>query len=265
MSVSQACKIVGISRSSWYRPIQNQQERDEAVIEVLNKVVSKHRRWGFWKCYNWMRNQGMKWNHKRVHRIYCALGLNLPRRTKKRIPNRTKQTLEVAARADVMWSMDFMHDTLYGGRKFRTLNVLDEGVREALAIEVDTSLPAERVVRVLEQLKERRGLPKQIRVDNGPEFISQTLVLWAEENGVKLHHIQPGKPTQNAYIERFNRTFRNEVLDAYMFDDLDEVRDQAWEWMINYNEQRPHDALGKIPPTIYRKKMEQISTLELSA
>ena len=92
-----------------------------------------------------------------------------------------------------------------------------------------------------------------------------TLALWAERNDVMLHHIQPGKPTQNAYIERFNRTFRNEVLDAYMFDDLDEVRDHAWEWMIDYNEERPHDALGKIPPTIYRKKMEQISTLELSA
>ena len=102
-------------------------------------------------------------------------------------------------------------------------------------------------------------------MDNGPEFISQTLALWAERNDVKLHHIQPGRPTQNAYIERFNRTLRNEVLDAYMFDDLDEVRDHAWEWMIDYNEERPHDALGKIPPTIYRKKMEQISTLELSA
>jgi len=157
------------------------------------------------------------------------------------------------------------HDTLYGGRKFRTLKVLDEGVREALAIEVDASLASERVVRVLEQFKERRGLPTQIRVDNGPEFISQTLVLWAEENGVKLHYIQPWKSTQNACIERPNRTFRNEVLDACMFDDLDEVRDYAWEWMIDYNEERPHDALGKIPPTIYRKKTEQISTLELSA
>ena len=265
MSVSQACKIVGMNRSSWYRPIQNQKEKDQTVIDVLNEVVAKWPRWGFWKCYNWMRNQGIVWNHKRVYRIYCAMGLNLPRRTKKRIPKREPQTLEVAARADVMWSMDFMHDALYGGRKFRTLNVLDEGVREALAIEVDTSLPAARVVRVLNQLKERRGLPKQIRVDNGPEFIAQTLVMWAKENEVTLHHIEPGKPTQNAYIERFNRTFRNEVLDTYIFDHLDEVRDHAWEWMIDYNEQRPHDALGNIPPTIYRNKLAQISTQKLSA
>lgn len=113
--------------------------------------------------------------------------------------------------------MDFMHDTLYCGKRFRTLNIIDEGVREALAIEVDTSLPALRVIRVLEQLKESYPLPEQIRVDNGPELISSKLVAWCEMNRIRLHHIQPGKPTQNAYIERFNRTMRREVLDAHLF------------------------------------------------
>lgn len=148
------------------------------------------------------------------------MGLNLPRRAKKRLPARVKEPLDAPPHPNAYWSMDFMHDTLYHGKRFRTLNILDEGVREALAIEVDTSLPAERVIRVLEQLKDSRPLPRQIRVDNGPELISSKLVAWCERHQINLHHIQPGKPTQNAYIERFNRTYLREVLDAYLFGSL---------------------------------------------
>ncbi|MCP5543116.1 MAG: transposase family protein [Akkermansiaceae bacterium] len=129
-------------------------------------------------------------------------------------------------------------------------------MREALAIEVDSSLPAERVVRVLDQLRESRPLPLQIRVDNGPELISAKLVAWCERHGVLLHHIQPGKPTQNAYIERFNRTFRNEVLDAHLFDSLTQVREMVHEWMISYNEERPHDALGNLPPRRFKERLQ---------
>ena len=165
-----------------------------------------------------------------------------------------------------MWSMDFMHDTLYHGRRFRTFNLMDEGVREALAIEVDTSLPAERVIRVLEQVSSWRGYPKQIRSDNGPEFLADKLVQWCKEHHVDLAYIQPGKPTQNAYIERFNRTFRYELLDAYLFESLDQVREQAWAWMRQYNEERPHDSLGRIPPTQFRKNLElENSTFKLSS
>ena len=237
-----------MSRSSWYQKNKDSTHRDQEVIAALNEIVSKHRRWGFWKCYHRLRRQGKNWNHKRVHRVYCAMKLNLPRRAKKRIPRREKQPLEVVKVPNEMWSMDFMHDSLYQGRCFRTLNIIDEGVREALAIEVDTSLPAARVVRVLEQLKERRGLPNQIRVDNGPEFISQTLTDWCRKNQIKLHHIQPGKPTQNAFIERFNRTFRYEVLDAYLFEDLEHVREVSWKWLLDYNEERPHQALNNLTP-----------------
>ena len=153
--------------------------------------------------------------------------------------------------------MDFMHDRLYGGRAFRTLNILDEGVREALAIEVDTSLPAERVVRVLEQLAEWRALPEQIRVDNGPELISECLMNWCAARDIELAYIQPGKPTQNAFIERFNRTYRHEVLDAHIFESLDDVRELSWRWQIQYNEERPHDALGGMPPRAFRERQEQ--------
>jgi putative transposase len=162
------------------------------------------------------------------------------------------------------WSLDFMYDSLWSGKRFRTLNVIDEGVRECLAIEVDTSLKAERVVRVLERLKSWRGVPRIIRLDNGPELTSVKLQAWCESNGVELRFIQPGKPNQNAFIERFNRTFRSEVLNAYIFESLDEVREAAWWWMVAYNEERPHDALGGLPPSIFRKRLgAETSTFEL--
>ena len=142
--------------------------------------------------------------------------------------------------------------------------MLDEGVRECLAIEVDTSLPAERVVRVLNQLQEWRGLPKQIRLDNGPEFIAHKLIEWAEDRDVTLAYIQPGKPTQNAFIERFNRTYREEVLNAHLFHSLDDVREITWWWMMDYNEERPHNATNRIPPTVYRKQIEERETAENS-
>ena len=197
--------------------------------------------------------------------------LNLPRRTKRRLPKRVKQPLEVPPEPNQMWTMDFMSDSLVFGQRFRTLNVVDEGTREALAIEVDTSLPAERVIRVLERIKDSRPLPKQIRVDNGPELISSKLVEWSEKNGLALQYIQPGKPTQNAYIERFNRTFRHEVLDAYLFRSLSEVREIVHHWMFTYNEERPHDSLGNLPPETFRRQQTtkqppdpSISTFQLS-
>jgi len=158
-----------------------------------------------------------------------------------------------------------MHDSLYSGKRFRTLNVIDEGVRECLAIEVDTSLRAERVITVLEQLKYWRGTPRIIRSDNGLELRSVKLPAWCESNGVKLRFIQPGKLNQNAFIEHFNRTFRSEVLNAYIFHSLEEVREVAWLWMITYNEERPHDALGGQPPNRFRQKLtDKTYTFELS-
>ena len=176
------------------------------------------------------------------------LKLNIKRKGKRRLPARILKPLEAVQQINVSWSMDFMTDTLLSGRKFRTLNLMDDYNREALAIEVDTSLPAERVIRVLEQVTEWRGNPKSIRVDNGPEFISSALGLWCEEKGISLQFIQPGKPTQNAYIERFNGSFRRDVLDAYLFEDIQQVRILAEEWMEDYNYHRPHDALdGRSP------------------
>ena len=150
-----------------------------------------------------------------------------------------------------MLAMDFMSDSLFCGRRFRTFNVVDDYNREALAIEVDLSLPAPRVIRVLERIVAWRGYPAKIRMDNGPEFVSAALAEWADEHAVQLEFIKPGKPTQNSYIERFNRTYRTEVLDMYAFRRLSEVREITDHWIQQYNEERPHDSLGKLTPREY--------------
>lgn len=211
-------------------------------------MADQQPRWGCGKMTDYLRNQGHAWNHKRIRRVYRAMALHLKRKLKKRLPVRTAQALGVPGRANQTWSLDFMSDALSSGRAFRTLNVIDDFNREALWIEVDTSLPAERVVRVLEQLLDWRGKPTRIRMDNGPELISQRLENWTQEKHIEPLHIQPGKPAQNAYIERFNRTYREEVLDAYLFDDLEEVRRITERWLQDYNTIRPHEALQGLPP-----------------
>jgi putative transposase len=249
LSVRHACRAVGLSRTAWYRRPAEPATRDAAVREAVLAVVEQHGRWGFWKCFDRLRLLGHGWNHKRVHRVYCALKLNLPRRAKRRVPTRLRQPLVAPSGLNGVWALDFMHDALYCGRPFRTLNVLDEGNREALGIEVGHAIPAERVVRVLEQLIAIHGRPAACRLDNGPEFTAQVFTTWCEAQGIALLYIQPGKPDQNAFIERFNRTYRDEVLDAYVFDAIREVQTLTDDWLPTYNDDRPHDALGRIPPT----------------
>lgn len=257
--VARACRAVGLARSSWYRKTVDWTAKDAPVIDAINEVLDSRvrARWGFWKCDGWLDQKHRGINHKRLYRVYKAMGLNLKRRTKKRVPARVRQPLAAPAQVDCQWSMDFMQDSLYCGRSFRTLNLFDEGTREVLAIEVDTSLPAARVIRVLEQLKDSRQLPTQIRVDNGPEFDSAKLHAWCHQHNIHLHFIQPGRPMQNGYVERFNGSFRNEILDAYTFGSLDEVRELAHEWMDCYNYERPHDALNGIPPALFREQLEE--------
>ena len=246
MSERGACQTVGLNRST-YRYRANPKD-DSVIVRELHQLAERQPRWGCKKMAHYLRNQGHGWNHKRIHRIYRALALNLHRQPKKRLAPRTALTLEVPPQPNLSWSLDFMSDSLSDGRVFRTLNVIDDYNREALWIEADTSLPAERVIRVLEQLLEWRVAPKQIRMDNGPELISQRLEAWAQEKQIDLAHIQPGKPAQNAYIERFNRTYREDVLDAYLFDSLEEVRTITERWLEDYNTLRPHAALQGLSP-----------------
>jgi putative transposase len=251
LSVRRACRVAGLARAAWYTPLVDPAVRDAAVIDALQGLVADHGRWGFWKCFDRMRLDGHVWNHKKVHRVYCALRLNLPRRTRRRVPPRFRQALAAPTRLNEIWAIDFMHDALYGGRRFRTLNVLDEGNREGLAIEIGTSIPATRLIRVLSQLVALYGRPDRLRLDNGPELTSQALTEWCAQRGIGLHYIQPGKPVQNAFIERFNRTYREEVLNAYLFHSTQEAQALSDAWLVEYNEQRPHDALGRVPPLTY--------------
>lgn len=246
VSVRQGCKAVRLPRSS-YR-YARKPKADEELIDALNALVTRHPSIGFWQAYHRLRLAGHRWNHKRVYRVYTALGLNIRRRAKKRLPARIKQQLFQPTAPNEVWSLDYLHDSLWDGRTFRLLNILDDYNRQVLRIEADTSLPALRVIRILEQLEESRGLPAMIRVDNGPEFISHKLDLWCKERKITLAYIEPGKPTQNAYVERLNGSLRRELLNAYVFRTLEEVREKALEWQHDYNHRRPHSALGYRAP-----------------
>jgi putative transposase len=258
-STSKACAIVQLPRSSYQ--YQKKPKDDGAIQNALTEVVSKHPTIGFWQSYYRFRNRGERWNHKRVRRIYREMKLNVRRRAKKRLPARVKQPLVIPATANQTWSIDFMSDSLVDGRKFRLFNVLDDYNRESLAIEIDTSLPSLRVQRVLNRLINERSKPAIIRVDNGPEFISHTLQQWCEQNSITLQFIQPGKPMQNAYIERKNGSIRRELLNTYLFYSLAEVRLMAEEWRQDYNHERPHKSLGYLSPVKYAEQRTKVEKL----
>ena len=244
--------------SGCYR-YESRRKPDDEIVDVLMRLAESKPSWGFGLMFDWTRLHEHKWNHKRVYRVYKELELNLRIKPKKRLPARNPVPLDEAQQPNDCWSLDFMSDNLTDGRAYRTLNVIDDFNREVLAIEVDHSLPSARVVRVLDQVAEERGYPRKLRSDNGPEFIAQALAAWAEANQVELAPIDPGKPTQNAYIERFNRTFRGEVLSVYAFSDLDEVRNVSTRWRYDYNHDRPHLALDRQPPVAYRRRHEEIA------
>jgi putative transposase len=251
ISQRQACKAVSLPQSTVR--YKHKPRNDDAVIQELQQLIEKHPAIGFWQCYYRIRRKGMPWNHKRIYRVYTALKLNIRRRSKKRLPARVKQALFHPAAPNEVWSVDFMSDSLWDGRTFRLLNIVDDYNREVLHIEADTSLPTVRLIRSLEYLREFRGLPNMIRVDNGPEFISAKLDAWCKDNNITLVFIQPGKPMQNAYVERCNGNIRRELLNAYVFTTLAEVREKAEEWRLDYNCSRPHQALGFVPPAEYHK------------
>jgi putative transposase len=246
LSVRRACRLVSLPRSAMlYR---KKPKDDSSLIEALHQLVEKHPTIGFWKCYYRLRRKGYGCNHKRLYRVYTLLRLNVRRKAKRRVPQRIKEPLLVPETINQSWSMDFMCDSLVDGRRFRLLNIIDDYNRESLAIEVDTSLPALRVIRALQRLIEMRNKPQTIRVDNGPEFISDKLQQWCDDQQIRLQFIQPGKPMQNGFVERNNGSLRKELLDAYLFYSLPEVREMAEEWQQDYNYQRPHESLGNVPP-----------------
>lgn len=201
-----------LARSAYYIPPRPRD--DGPVISAIQGYVAENPRHGFDKLYPAVRSAAL--GKCRLYRVYKALKLNLKRKGKRRLPARVKVPLVIPERPNECWSADFMSDALWCGRRFRTFNVMDDFNREARRIEIDTSLPARRIVRALDELIELRGRPAALRLDNGPELISEALEEWAERHGVERRFIQPGRPMQNGLIERFNRTYREEVLDCYV-------------------------------------------------
>jgi putative transposase len=252
VSKRRACKLFGIRESVYYyTPLQKD---DGKVREALAELAEVNTRWGFWMMHYRLRELGHEWNHKKVYRIYTEMGLNLRRTYKRRLPSRVKEPLVQPLYANLTWSMDFMQDGLNGGISFRSFNVIDDFNREALNITIDRSINSKRVVRELDRLIEWRGRPKRLRVDNGPEFVARAVRDWCDSNAIELKFIQKGKPSQNGYVERFNRTYRTEVLDCYAFETMEQAKVMTSAWMWMYNNERPHGSLAYNAPTKFALK-----------
>jgi putative transposase len=248
LSVRLVCGIFGISETC-YRHKPKLTSENEVIADWLLRLTTANKRWGFGLCFDHLRNvKKFSWNHKRVYRIYRELELNLRIKPKRRIKRDKPDALSVPVAINQVWSMDFMSDALVNGRGFRTFNVIDDYNREGLCIDVDFSMPSQRIIRSLEQVIEWRGKPAAIRCDNGPENISQVLIDWANSQHITLMYIQPGKPTQNAYVERFNRTVRHEWLELHLFETIEQAQLLATQWLWTYNNERPNSAIGRVPP-----------------
>jgi putative transposase len=219
-TVSRACRVVGLHKSLWY---YQSRKDDSQVIEKLRALAERYPTRGFDDYYGKIRNEGFAWNRKRVLRVYRSLKLGLRRKHRRRLPAKVKQPLEHASKPNKSYRMDFLSDALPTKRKVRVLNIMDDCTRESLAVYAGFSIAGEKVVGVLKHIVIERGKPEHIRVDNGPAFLSKAFTDWCGENRIVIKYIQPGKPMQNGYIERLNRTFREDVLDAYEFETLEQL------------------------------------------
>ena len=250
VSVSRACKATGIQKSVFY---YRSTKDDSSVIEALSSLVEQKPTRGFPYYFNRLRNAGQPWNRKRVKRVYNLMNLNLRRKHKRRLPQRVGSALVQAPRPNQTWCLDFMHDTLMNGRKVRILNIIDDYNRQALAMEVDYSHSGISVCRTLERVFEEHGHPAELRSDNGPEFLSAVYTDFCEKKHIGIKYIKPGKPMQNGFVERFNRSYREDILDAYLFTSIEELRDLTWEFQQDYNQHHPHQSLNNLSPIGYLK------------
>lgn len=256
-SERRACRVVGIGRSTQrYRPHRMQ---PEALVKRLRELAAERPRFGYRRLYVMLRREGFAFNHKRVYRLYRLDGLAVRRRIRRRrAAARARVVFAPATRPNERWAMDFVSDALFNGRKFRALTVMDHCTREGLAIEIDFSLPALRVVRVLDRIVAERGTPTLIVIDNGTEFAGKVLDAWAYANGIKLHFIRPGKPTDNSHCESFNGRFRDEFLNENWFIDREDAIQKAEAWRIDFNKVRPHSSLGYLTPIEFAERFKSV-------
>lgn len=254
MSERRACRAIGFARSSCRH--RAKPKPDDALAERLRVLAQERPRYGYRRLHVLLGREGMQVNHKRLWRIYRHEGLAVRRKRRKRAALGRRVVLVPAQKVNERWSMDFVGDSLADGRTFRTLNIVDDYTREAVAIVVDQSLPGERVVRELDEVVVERGAPGMIVTDNGPEFAGKALDAWAYRRGVKLHFIRPGKPVENAYVESFNGKFRDECLNEHWFTSLAHARDVIEEWRQDYNEVRPHSSLENDSPAVFARRAQ---------
>jgi putative transposase len=255
ISERRACILVGMNRLTFrYQP----QIRDDATLrERMRELAKRWKRFGYRRLGVMLEREAIVANHKKLYRIYTEEGLKVRSKRKKGRSEVRSTPMLVPTHPNERWSMDFMTDCMATGRRLRTLTIVDDFTRECPAIEVDTSLTGARVVRVLEKLAVTRGLPETIVTDNGPEFIGKALDTWANKAGVKLHFIDPGKPTQNCYIESFNGKFRDECLNLNWFSDLADAKKTIEEWRVEYNEIRPHSSLKNATPRAFATRIKE--------
>jgi len=262
-----ACKVLGQHRSTQRKKPQGRPD-EEALTSDIIRLASRYGRYGYRRITAMLRSEGWTVNAKRVERIWRREGLKVPQKQPKKGRLWLNDGSCIRLRPEHpnhVWSYDFVEGRTHDGRRFRMLNIIDEFTRECLAIRIDRKLNSTDVIDALSDLFILRGVPGHVRSDNGPEFLGEAFVQWAKLNGMAIRYIQPGKPNQNAYIERFNRTFREEVLDQHLFTRLDDVREAAYWWMLEYNEERPHDSLGDLTPAEYRQRVAGSSTFEMPA
>lgn len=267
LSERRACTIVGLCRSSCR--YQAKPTNDAEIRSRLRELAEARRKFGAPRLHTMLRREGHQINHKRTERLYREEGLSLSLKRRKKRISHLRAVMDRPERINQHWSMDFVSDSLYNGRRFRVLTVVDDYSRECPALEADHSLTGKRVTRVLDRIALTRGLPDIITVDNGPEFISKALDLWAYENNVKLRFIQPGKPTQNAFIESFNGKFREECLNEHVFINLHSAQQIIESWRQDYNSERPHSSLNDLTPeefarTFFQEQKAKITNQNLA-
>jgi putative transposase len=251
LSERRACRLVGIGRSA-LRYRGRGRAGEEPLRRRLRELAAERPRFGYRRLHALLRREGIVVNHKRVERLYREEGLAVRRRTRKRVARDGRGRAALPGRPNQQWGVDFVSDALAWGRRIRLFTVVDVFTREALAIEVDTSLPGARVVEVLDRVVAERGTPAELVLDNGPELAGKALDQWAYERGVRLRFIEPGKPVQNAFVESFHGRLRDECLDRHWFLGLADARHTVEAWRRDYNRARPHSALGYRAPEEFR-------------
>ena len=255
ISERRACRFTGFPISTQrYRP---RRPLENDLRQRLKELAEKRPRWGYRRLYILLKREGCMRNRKLVQRLYREEGLSVRKRRRRKMAAALRSPMAIPSRSNERWSIDFVRDTLADGRVFRGFTVVDDFTRECPAIEVDHSLPGERVARTLDRLSKERGLPKTIVCDNGPEFQGQALDFWAHRHGVAISFIQPGKPVQNAFIESFNGRLRDECLNESYFTSLSDAQLTIEAWRKDYNETRPHSSLGDLTPAEFAKSQER--------